>query len=81
MENTNTTMNLIIKQVLESDAMAYNKDYMAKPIDVNFGLFDNAYRETGKIYAKLKLAVQYSSRHLLFCIASFNFAYILPVSL
>jgi hypothetical protein len=58
MENTNTTMNLIIKQMLDSDAIAYNKDYIAKSIDVNFGLFDNAYRETGKIYAKLKLAIQ-----------------------
>lgn len=51
-------MNLIIQQLLQSDAMAYNKDYLAKPIEQNFGLFDNAYRETGRTYAKLKLAIQ-----------------------
>ena len=38
--------------------MAYNKEYMAKPIDVNFGLFDKAYQDTGRTYAKLKLAIQ-----------------------
>jgi len=61
MENSNITMNLIIQQLLQSDAMAYNKDYLAKPIEQNFGLFDNAYRETGRIYAKLKLAIQNNS--------------------
>ena len=58
MEDNNTLINLSIKQMLQSDAMAYNKEYMAKPIDVNFGLFDKAYQDTGRTYAKLKLAIQ-----------------------
>ena len=58
MKNNNILINLSIKQMLQSDAVAYNKDYLAKPIDVNFGLFDNAYKDTGRVYAKLKLAIQ-----------------------
>jgi len=58
MENENTTMNLVIKQMLQSDVMAYNKEYVASANDSDFGLFNNAYRETGKLYAKLKLAIQ-----------------------
>jgi len=58
MEDNNILINLSIQQVLQSDAMAYNKEYMAKPIDVNFGLFDKAYEGTGRTYAKFKLAIQ-----------------------
>lgn len=58
MENKNITRNLIIKQIIESDAIAYNKEYVASPTDSNFGLFNKAYQHTGKLYAKLSLAVQ-----------------------
>ena len=58
MENENITMNLVIKQMLQSDVMAYNKEYVASANDSDFGLFNNAYKETGKLYAKLKLAIQ-----------------------
>lgn len=58
MEDNNILINLSIKQMIQSDAIAYNKEYIARPIDVNFGLFDKAYQDTGRTYAKLKLAIQ-----------------------
>ena len=58
MENKNITMNLIIKQMVETDAMAYNRDYLASSTDSEFGIFNKAYQDKGKLYAKLSLAVQ-----------------------
>jgi len=58
MENKNITYNLSIQQANKSNALAYNSDYVASNIDTTFGILDNAYKKTGKQYAKLKMAVQ-----------------------
>lgn len=58
MENKNITYNLTIKQANQSNALAYNKEYVASNIDTTFGILDNAYAGTGKIYAKLKMAIE-----------------------
>tara|TARA_R110002072_G_scaffold143244_2_gene289267 strand:+ start:3795 stop:4895 length:1101 start_codon:yes stop_codon:yes gene_type:complete len=58
MENTNITNNLIIKQLNQSDAIAYNLDYLASPTNNDFNLLNKAYEFTGKIYAKMKLSIQ-----------------------
>ena len=58
MENKNITTNLLIKQMLQSDAIAYNADYVAKDIDMEFGVLNKAYQNTGREYAQLKIAVQ-----------------------
>ncbi len=58
MENKNITYNLAIQQANKSNALAYNANYVASNIDTTFGILDNAYEDTGKQYAKLKMAVQ-----------------------
>jgi len=58
MENKNLIKNLYLKQFNESNAIAYNKDFISKSSDYNFQLLDNAYRNTGKVYAKLKIAIE-----------------------
>ena len=58
MENKNVTTNLLIKQMLQSDAIAYNANYVAKDIDMDFGVLNKAYQDTGREYAQLKIAVQ-----------------------
>ncbi len=58
MENKNTRYNLSIQQVNKSNALAYNKKYVASNIDTSFGILDNAYKDTGIKYAKLKMAVE-----------------------
>ena len=58
MENKNITYNLSIKQVIKSNALAYNKKYVASNIDTSFGILDKAYKDTGIQYAKLKMAVE-----------------------
>ena len=58
MENTYITNNLIIKQLNQSDAIAYNLDYLASPTNNDFNLLNKAYEFTGKIYAKMKLSIQ-----------------------
>ena len=57
MENTNITNNLLIKQLNQSDAIAYNMDYVSKPVDTEFGVLNKAYKETGKEYATLKMKI------------------------
>ncbi len=56
MEN-NLNQNLFLQQFNESNAIAYNKGFTSSTSDYNFQLLDNAYRNTGRAYAKLKLAV------------------------
>ena len=56
--NKNLQNNLFLKQFNESNAIAYDKDFVASGSDYNFQLLDNAYRNVGKIYAKLKIAVE-----------------------
>jgi len=58
MENKNVLNNLIIKQVIESDYMGHNPSYIASSADYDFKILDKAYANTGKLYAKLKLAVE-----------------------
>ena len=58
MENRNVTTNLLIKQMIQSDAIAYNMDYVSKPVDTEFGVLNKAYKETGKEYATLKMNIQ-----------------------
>ena len=57
MEN-NLYQNLFLKQFNESDAIAYNDGFTSRASDYNFQLLDNAYRDTGRLYAKLKLAIE-----------------------
>ena len=56
MENNNILQNLFIQQFNQSDSIAYNKGFTANTSDYNFQLLDNAYRNTGKIYARIKIA-------------------------
>lgn len=58
MENKNIINNLIIKQINESDALAFDKDFISKGHDVNFDILGKAFKGTGKIYAKLKMAIE-----------------------
>jgi len=56
MEN-NLNRNLFLQQFNESDAIAYNQGFTSSTSDYNFRLLENAYRNTGRVYAKLKLAI------------------------
>ena len=58
MEDKNIKINLFIKQLNKSNALGYNKQYIASQADYNFRLLDNAYEGTGRVYAKLKTAIQ-----------------------
>jgi hypothetical protein len=58
MENDNIIKNLYLKQFNESNAIAYNQDFISKTSDFQFQLLDNAYRLAGKHYAKLKIAIE-----------------------
>ena len=58
MEDKNIKINLFIKQLNKSNALGYNKQYVASNADYNFKILDNAYEGTGKVYAKLKTAIQ-----------------------
>lgn len=57
MENKNAHYNLVIKQVNESNSMAYDVSYMASSTDSNFRIIDKAYAGTATAYAKFKMAV------------------------
>ena len=58
MDNKNLITNLTIKQMNESGAMGFNKDYIARPSDVNFDILGKAFQNTSKEYAKLKIAIE-----------------------
>jgi len=58
MENKNLFQNLYLKQFNESNAIAYSKDFIANTSDYNFQLLDNAYRNAGKVYAQIKIAIE-----------------------
>ncbi len=53
----NLNQNLFLQQFNESNAIAYNEGFISSTSDYNFQLLDNAYRNTGRLYAKLKLTV------------------------
>ena len=58
MENKNLSKNLYLKQFNESNSVAYSEVFVSNVSDYNFQLLDNAYRNTGAIYAKLKIAIE-----------------------
>ena len=58
MENKNVSQNLYLKQFNQSDAIAYSKQFVANANDYNFQLLDNAYRNAGKAYAQIKIAIE-----------------------
>lgn len=58
MENKNIQINLLIQQILQSDNMAYMPGFISSDVDIEFRILDNAYKNTGKEYAKLKTAIQ-----------------------
>ena len=58
MEDKNIKYNLLIKQMLQSDAIAYAPGYISSITDNEFGVFNKAYQDVGKIYAKLKASIQ-----------------------
>ena len=58
MENKNLQNNLFLKQFNESNAIAYNKSFIANSSDYNFQLLDNAYRNAGKLYAQIKIVIE-----------------------
>jgi len=58
MENQNLLQNIFLKQFNESNAIAYNRNFVANPSDYNFQLLDNAYRFAGKYYAQIKIAIE-----------------------
>ena len=58
MENKNLFQNLYLQQFNNSNAIAYNQNFVSNPSDYNFQLLDNAYRNVGKMYAKLKIAIE-----------------------
>ena len=53
----NLNRNLFLQQFNESDAIAYSQGFTSSTSDYNFQLLENAYRNTGRVYAKLKLAI------------------------
>ena len=57
MEDKNIQINLFIKQLNQSNALGYNKEYLARNADYNFKILDKAYEGTGKLYAQLKTAI------------------------
>ena len=58
MEIKNAKVNLFIKQMNQSDAMAYNMEYVATPTNQDYGILNRAYANTGKIYAQLKTTIE-----------------------
>ena len=57
MENKNAYYNLVIKQVNESNSMAYDPSYVASSTDDSFNILDKAYAGTATAYAKFKMAI------------------------
>jgi len=58
MENKNIINNLTIKQINESDALAFSKDFVSRSHDINFDILGKAFKGTSKVYAKLKIAIE-----------------------
>jgi hypothetical protein len=58
MKNKNIINNLTIKQINQSDALGFSKDFISKGHDVNFDLLGKAFQSTAKTYAKLKIAIE-----------------------
>ena len=77
MEDKNIKYNLLIKQMLQSDAIAYAPGYISSITDNEFGVFNKAYQDVGKIYAKLKASIQ-NNNCLDALVHFYNKEYLLP---
>jgi len=53
----NIEKNLLIKQINQSDAIAYSKSFLQNPVETNFNVF-KAFEGTEKEYARLQLAIK-----------------------
>ena len=53
MENKSIQTNLYLKQFNESNALGFDKKFIAANYNIDFDLLGNAFRPTAKIYAKL----------------------------
>ena len=58
MENKNITINLLIKQMVQSSTLAHNASYLATPVNTDFGLFNKTYANSGAVYASLKKTIE-----------------------
>mgnify|MGYP003135490795 FL=1 len=58
MENKNIQINLLIKQMLQSDNMAYVPGYLSSKVNIEYGVLNKAYQDTGRKYAKLKASLE-----------------------
>ena len=54
----NIQINLFVKQMNESDALAHQGSYLASQADYNFQILDVAYYNTGRLYASLKTNIE-----------------------
>lgn len=57
MKDKNIKVNLFITHMNQSDAMAYNMEYVGARTVSEFGILNKTYEGSGKLYAKLKTAV------------------------
>ena len=57
MKDKNIKVNLFIKHMNQSDAMAYNMEYVAARTVSEFGILNKTYQGSGRLYAKLKTAI------------------------
>ena len=58
MENKNITTNLLLKQINQSNAIAYNNDYLSQSSDYNFKILEVAYADTARQYAAIKMDIK-----------------------
>jgi hypothetical protein len=58
MENKNIQTNLYLKQFNESNALGFDKRFIAANYNIDFDLLGKAFRPTAKIYAKLMSAIR-----------------------
>lgn len=57
MKDRNKQVNLFIKHMEQSDAMAYNMDYVAAKTVSEFAILNKTYENTGKLYSQLKTKI------------------------
>lgn len=58
MENKNINTNLLLKQMNQSNAIAYNNDYLSQSSDYNFKILEVAYTNTARQYAAIKIDIK-----------------------
>ena len=58
MEDKNIKINLFLKQLNESNAIAYNSNFLKQSSNYNFRILERTYAETAKLYASLKMKVK-----------------------